>query len=230
MHFYHFYHFYHFDHWAVFLYWVWFRFKQGVQNTATNVPKIKHIYMDPYGIWANLLFFWDDMYSDILGVQEKHKEFSNGVFCMFLPRPFDKLDMTPGQSQWPWVTRRTEWNQCALLLEKSVSMVMSGDYKDPGCISQTHKFCLLTFGLFPCQPLIFKASWINFQPWSMSIKVLDLSLTHTQKKGYQNSPPPLPGVLMLQAVPFFKRAHLFLNHVNNHVNGEKMRPIPKQYP
>ena len=96
---------------------------QGVQNTATIVPKIYHIYMDPYGIWADLLFFWDDMYSDILGVQENRKEFSNGVFCMFLPRPFDKLDMTRGQGQGPWIARKTGWNQCALLLEKSVGSV-----------------------------------------------------------------------------------------------------------
>ena len=48
------------------------------------------------------------------------KEFSNGVFCILLPRPFDKLDMTMGQGQWPRVTWRTGWNQCALLSEKGV--------------------------------------------------------------------------------------------------------------
>ncbi len=39
---------------------------------------------------------------------------------MFLPRPFDKPYMTRGQGQWPRFTRKTGWNQCALLLEKSV--------------------------------------------------------------------------------------------------------------
>ena len=41
-----------------------------------------------------------EMYSDILGVQENRKEFSNGVFCILLPGPFDKLDMTRGRGQW----------------------------------------------------------------------------------------------------------------------------------
>ncbi len=39
------------------------------------------------------------------------------------PRPraiFDKFGMTRGRGQWLGVTRRTGWNQCALLLEKSV--------------------------------------------------------------------------------------------------------------
>ncbi len=44
----------------------------------------------------------------------------NGVFCILLLRPFDKLDMTWRLSQWPWVTGRTAWNQCALRLEKRV--------------------------------------------------------------------------------------------------------------
>ena len=93
---------------------------QRVQNTATIVPKIKHIYIDPYGIWAELSSFLDDMYSDILGVQENRKEFLDRVFCIFLPRPFDNFDMILGWGQWPGVTGRTGRNQCALLLEKSV--------------------------------------------------------------------------------------------------------------
>ncbi len=44
----------------------------------------------------------------------------NGVFCILLSKPFDKIDMTLGQGQWPRVTGRTWVNQCALLLEKSV--------------------------------------------------------------------------------------------------------------
>ncbi len=37
-------------------------------------------------------------------------------FWILLLRPSDKLDMTRGWGQWPWVTWRTGWNQCALLL------------------------------------------------------------------------------------------------------------------
>ena len=48
------------------------------------------------------------------------KEFSNGVFCILLSRPFDKLGMTQGRGQWSRVTRRTGRNQCALHLEKSL--------------------------------------------------------------------------------------------------------------
>ena len=44
----------------------------------------------------------------------------NGVFCILLPRPLDKFDMTLGQGQWPRVIGRTGWNHCALLLEKKV--------------------------------------------------------------------------------------------------------------
>ena len=53
-------------------------------------------------------------------MQENCKEFSNRDFCILLPRPCDKLDMTWGQDQWPGVYGKTGWNQCALLLEKSV--------------------------------------------------------------------------------------------------------------
>ena len=82
-----------------------------------NVPKIKHIY--PYEIWADLWFLKTDMYSDILKLR---REFLDGAFCILLSRPFDKIDMTLGQCQWPRVTRRTGPNQCALLLEKSVDL------------------------------------------------------------------------------------------------------------
>ena len=61
-----------------------------VQNTATILPKIKHFYIDPYGIWAELSSFVDDMYSEIYRVQENRNKFLNGVFCILLPRPFDK--------------------------------------------------------------------------------------------------------------------------------------------
>ncbi len=93
---------------------------QWVQNTATIVLKIYHICIDPYEIWAELWFFKTDMYSDILELRENRREFLNGVFCILLSRPFDKIDMTIGQGQWPRVTGRTRVNQCALLLEKSV--------------------------------------------------------------------------------------------------------------
>ncbi len=51
---------------------------------------------------------------------QNRMEFLNGVFCILLSRPFDKIDMTLGQVQWPRVTGRTWVNQCALLLEKSI--------------------------------------------------------------------------------------------------------------
>ena len=72
---------------------------QRGQNTATIVPNIKHIYIDPYEIWAELWFFKTDMYSDILKLWENHKDFLNGVFCILLSRPFDKINMTLGQGQ-----------------------------------------------------------------------------------------------------------------------------------
>ncbi len=49
--------------------------------------------------------------------------FLNGVFCTLLSMPFDKINMTLGQGQWPRVTGRTGRNQCALLLEKSVPYI-----------------------------------------------------------------------------------------------------------
>ncbi len=52
-------------------------------------------------------------------LQENCKEFLNGV-----PRPFDKLDMIWGWGQWPGVTGITGWNQCALLVEKSVDALL----------------------------------------------------------------------------------------------------------
>ncbi len=84
--------------------------------------KIKHIYIDLYEIWAELWFFKTDMYSYILELRENRREFLNGVFCILLSRPFDKINMTLGQGQWPRVTRRTGVNQCALLMEKSVDI------------------------------------------------------------------------------------------------------------
>ncbi len=77
--------------------WYWLP-KSLSENTATIVPRIKHIYMHPYGIWADLLFFWDDM----------------------SPETIWQTWYDPGSG----VTRRTGWNQCALLLEKSVSRVL----------------------------------------------------------------------------------------------------------
>ncbi len=49
-------------------------------------------------------------------------------FCILLSRPFDKIDMTLGQGQWPRVTGRTGVNQCALLLEKSVVTIRTDYY------------------------------------------------------------------------------------------------------
>ena len=72
---------------------------QWVQNTATIVPKIYHICIDPYEIWAELWFFKTDMYSDILELQENRREFLNTVFCILLSRPFDKVNMTLGQGE-----------------------------------------------------------------------------------------------------------------------------------
>ncbi len=56
-----------------------------------------------------------------LGHRPRPQIILNGVFCILLSRPFDKIDMTLGQGQLPRVTGRTGVNQCPLLLEKSVS-------------------------------------------------------------------------------------------------------------
>ena len=61
----------------------WLKFMQWVQNTAIIVAKIKHIYIDPYEIWAEFFktyeiwaeFFKTDMYSDILKLWENRREF-----------------------------------------------------------------------------------------------------------------------------------------------------------
>ncbi len=45
------------------------------------------------------------------------------ILSIGLERPFDKIDMTLGQGQWPRLTGRTRVNQCALLLEKSVHTI-----------------------------------------------------------------------------------------------------------
>ena len=50
----------------------------------------------------------------------------NGVFCILLSRPFDKIKMILGQGQWPRVTGRPRVNQCAFLLEKSVDKPTAG--------------------------------------------------------------------------------------------------------
>ena len=63
-------------------------------NPCNENAMRKHIYIDLYGIWADLLLFWDDMYSDILGVQENHKKFSFGSFAYYYQDHFDYLDMT----------------------------------------------------------------------------------------------------------------------------------------
>ncbi len=55
------------------------------------------------------------------------RNFWMGSFAL-LKRPFYKLDMTRGQGQWPRVTGTTEWNQCALPLEKSVHLLFWPQY------------------------------------------------------------------------------------------------------
>ncbi len=47
-------------------------------NTATIVPIIKHIYIDPNGIWAELSFFLGDMYS--YGCKRTVRNFKMGSF------------------------------------------------------------------------------------------------------------------------------------------------------
>ena len=42
------------------------------------------------------------------------KEFSNGIFCVLLSRPFDTNQMTQGQGQSPRVTARKDRNRFAL--------------------------------------------------------------------------------------------------------------------
>ncbi len=83
--------------------WPWPRviliLSNGLESNSQKTP------------WQNLKWF-------------SRKEFLNGVFCISLPRLFDKLGMSRSQSQWPGVTGRTGQNQCALLLEKSVSQTL----------------------------------------------------------------------------------------------------------
>ncbi len=71
---------------------------------------------------------WNVCYSSKIScniLQANRKEFSNRVFYILLPIPFHKLYKTQGWGQCPGVTRRTGQNQCALLLEKSVTSTLS---------------------------------------------------------------------------------------------------------
>ncbi len=45
---------------------------------------------------------------------------SNGIFCILMPRPFGKINMTLCQGQCPRFTGKTRWNQCALLFWRRV--------------------------------------------------------------------------------------------------------------
>ncbi len=60
---------------------------------------------------------------------------------------FDKIDMTLGEGQWPRVTGRTGWNQCALLLEKSVFyMIIARLTTEPFKLCDQVSFYMLLHG------------------------------------------------------------------------------------
>ena len=79
--------------------------------------------------------------------------------------PFDKLDMTQGWGQWPRVTRRTGWNQCALLfmlLEKSeyiswLTWIFCQYYLGSGTLHHTGGLPALT----DLCTMIIKACYVN---------------------------------------------------------------------
>ncbi len=84
-----------------------------------------------------------------------------GVFCILLPRQFDKLDMTPCQAYWPGVIMRTGWNQFALILRKNICIPMIKHFR---C-----KFVVPNKSIFKCYQVFYIVQKENHLQYKYSV-------------------------------------------------------------